>query len=144
MNRPPQVHIDDPFPVVVGHLSDRSAGGDPSVVKHHVNMTEVRVRALGERLNSVVVTNVSAHSYCLTDASQFPYRSSQPNVLDVCQDNVPASLSKRPGCRESNTARSPSDNRHLRWCHFCSHLDHQPRASCVDLLSGGAGEHANT
>ena len=62
VDRAPQVDVDRPAPVVVGHLEDRAADGDAGVVEHDVDRAEGVERGVGHRLHGLQRAHVADHA----------------------------------------------------------------------------------
>ena len=94
---PPEVHVDDPPPVVVGHLDDGPADGDAGVAEDHVGLAEPGVGGVGQGVDAGLVGHVGHHAQHLGDGARARRlaRSSAPCSMSASTSRLPAAARRR-------------------------------------------------
>ena len=89
VDRAPQVDVDRPAPVVVGHVEDRAADGDAGVVEHDVDLAEGIERGVGHRLHGLQRAHVADDAVGLgTVGAQLGDGAVEGALLDVGQHDL--------------------------------------------------------
>ena len=109
----PQIDVDDPAPVVVGHVHDRATHGNARVEEDDVNGAHLLESGIGERLHGRAVAHVAQHAFGSGALrAQLRNRGVERGALDVGEHEAHALACQRLRGREPDPAGATRDHRH--------------------------------
>jgi hypothetical protein len=131
VDRSPQVHVDDPAPVVVAHLADRAADRDACVVEDDVDASEGSDDVIGERVHRGVVRYVAHARFDPTGSHRIDCSGgrAEGGSLHVDEHQMRTATRKLLCGRKADAARAARHHRNfVRVIHVLPQLNSPLRA----------------
>jgi hypothetical protein len=111
VNRPPQVDVDRPPPVVMGHLDDRPAHRHAGVVEDDVHGAEASEGLVGHRLHLLQRTDITLDARRVEAVVLHRrHRGVERALLDVGEDHPRALRPEATRCRQADAAGAACDD----------------------------------
>lgn len=112
MNRTPQVNVDDPTPVVMGHLRHRTRDDNAGVAEHDVDAAQPSESFVCEMNDVTQIPHVAGDSMRVVSLSAKPRHGFvQRGRIDVAQHHPGAATGELNGGSQPDAAAAAGDDR---------------------------------